>query len=217
MVVAGGASAISGVLLLSVAAFGLGNNVSWFNCCVEPFLGGIIPAFNVQSIDGFVVRLVTGTSRLADWDPMSVPMVYRIVRQVLFAAILGASPCCVAAPAAASRRAEPASNASARCSNSRSSSLSRSSSARSHGRTTTRCCCCPGGSISAGGCLGPSIILTRRLLCSSMVLCSLPVVVLPLQADLVGEIAARTLVSACFVGGVAMLVALMRQLPAIVI
>jgi hypothetical protein len=58
----------------------------------------------------------------------------------------------------------------------------------------------------------PGDVLTRRLLWSSMVLCSLPVVVLPLQADLVGEIAARTLVSACFVGGVAMLAALMRQL-----
>ena len=43
-------------------------------------------------------------------------------------------------------------------------------------------------------------------------LCSLPVITLPLQADLAGEIAARTLVSACLVGGVAMLAALLRQL-----
>ena len=89
MVVAGGASAISGVLLLSVAAFGLDNNINWFNCCVEPFLGGIIPAFNVQSVDGFVVRLVTGASRLSNWDPMNVPTAYKAARQILFAATLG--------------------------------------------------------------------------------------------------------------------------------
>ena len=103
MVVAGGASAIGGILLLSVAAFGLDNNVNWFNCCVEPFLGGIIPAFNVQSVDGFAVRLITGTSRLSNWDPMDVPIAYKVARQVLFAAALGY----VAWADAARRRKQP--------------------------------------------------------------------------------------------------------------
>ena len=58
----------------------------------------------------------------------------------------------------------------------------------------------------------PADVHSRRLLWSGMALCSLPIVVLPLQADLLGEIVARTLVSATFAGGVAMLAALLRQL-----
>ena len=213
MVVAGGASAISGILLLSVAAFGLGNNINWFNCCVEPFLGGIIPAFNVQSVDGFLVRLVTGTSRLADWDPMSVPMVYRVVRQGLFAAALGYVTWLMLRVGAGSpelprpeagREREMLEFALVL-----NLALVLSPISWSHYYALLLL---PWGLYLGGRLSWPVDILTRRLLCSSMVLCSLPVVVLPLQADLVGEIAARTLVSACFVGGVAMLVALMRQL-----
>ena len=56
-VVAGGATAIGGAVLLSLAVFGLEINIGWYRNCVEPFLGGVMPAFNVQSIDGFLARL----------------------------------------------------------------------------------------------------------------------------------------------------------------
>lgn len=212
-VVAGGASSIGGILLLSVAAFGLDNNVSWFNCCVEPFLGGIIPAFNVQSVDGFAVRLITGTSRLSNWDPMDVPMAYKAVRQGMFATMLG----CVAW---LMWRAGGASPEPARSETDRvremlefclvlNLALVFSPISWSHYYALMLL---PWGLYLGGRLPLPADALARRLLWSGMVLCSLPIVVLPLQADLMGEILARTLVSATFAGGVAMLATLTRQL-----
>jgi hypothetical protein len=54
--------------------------------------------------------------------------------------------------------------------------------------------------------------LTRVLAAASIVLASLPIVVLPLQADVLGETLARTFVSAHLFGGAALLIALMRSL-----
>jgi alpha-1,2-mannosyltransferase len=213
MVVAGGASAIVSILLLSVAAFGLDNNISWFNWCVEPFLGGIIPAFNVQSVDAFAVRLITGTSRLSNWDPMDVPMVYRVVRQILFAAALGYVAWLLLRAGASS--VEPPRSETGRMREMLefalilNIALVLSPISWSHYYALLLL---PWGLYLGGRLPWPTDALSRRLLWSGMVLCSLPIVVLPLRADLIGEIAARTLVSACFAGGVAMLAALMRQL-----
>jgi hypothetical protein len=212
-VVAGGATGIGGILLLSVAAFGLDNNISWFNCCVEPFLGGIIPAFNVQSVDGFAMRLITGTSRLSNWDPMDVPVAYKATRQVMFAIMLGSAAWVIWR--AGARVSEPARS---KVSGVRAMlefvlvlnlALVISPISWSHYYAFLLL---PWGLYLGGRLPWPSDALTRRLLWSGLVLTSLPVVVLPLQADLLGEIAARTLVSACFIGGVVTLVALMRQL-----
>ncbi len=212
-VVAGGAGAIGGVLLLSVAAFGLDNNVNWFNCCVEPFLGGIIPAFNVQSVDGFAVRLFTGTSRLSNWDPMDVPAAYRVSRQVLFAAVLGYTAWVMRRDGAT--RPQPTGSETARVREMLEFSLVLnlalvlSPISWSHYYALLLL---PFGLYLGGRLPLPADVLSRRLLWSGMALCSLPIVVLPLQADLLGEIVARTLVSATFAGGVAILVALLRQL-----
>jgi Glycosyltransferase family 87 len=212
-VVAGGASAICSVLLLSVAAFGLDNNVNWFSCCVEPFLGGIIPAFNVQSVDGFLVRLATGTSRLSNWDPMTVPVAYKIARQVLFAAILGYviwSMLRTSARAAERPRADTGRvrellefalvlNL----------ALVLSPISWSHYYALLLL---PWGLYLGGRLPWPADDLTRRLLRVGIVLCSLPIVVLPLEPDLIGETVARTLVSVTFAGGIATLLVLLRQL-----
>lgn len=213
MVVAGGASAIGAVAALSVAAFGLANNVSWFNYCIEPFLGGIIPAFNVQSIDGFAVRLITGTSRLADWDPMDPPAAYKIIRPFIFAAILGGA-------VLVARR-----------------SSRNEATAPSRPRTRTRetleyslvltlalvvspiswshyylLLLLPWGLYIGNQLPLVADPLTRVLTGASIVLASLPILVLPLQTDVLGETLARTLVSAHLFGGVALLIALMRSL-----
>jgi hypothetical protein len=52
----------------------------------------------------------------------------------------------------------------------------------------------------------------RGLVWASIALSSLPIVIVPLQADVVGEVVARTLVSACFFGAMALLLALLRGL-----
>ncbi len=88
-VVAGGATMMAAIVALSLWYFGLAINIGWYRFCVEPFLHGVIPAFNVQSIDGFLLRLVTGDSLLREWMPMPLPVTYKIVRTILFAAIFG--------------------------------------------------------------------------------------------------------------------------------
>ena len=76
----GGVTAIATAVLLSLADYGLQGNIDWYKDSVEPFLGGVIPAFNVQSIDGFLIRLCDrrgaparlgsdGAGRLAQGDP----------------------------------------------------------------------------------------------------------------------------------------------------
>ncbi len=41
-----------------------------------PYLGGYIPAYNVQSVDGFLVRLSQGEEFLIHWDPPLVPTLF---------------------------------------------------------------------------------------------------------------------------------------------
>jgi hypothetical protein len=196
-----------------VSAFGLDNNVNWFNCCVEPFLGGVIPAFNVQSVDGFAVRLITGTSRLSNWDPMDVPLAYKVARQVLFAAALGYVAWVLQRGRASSRQTPSSETARVRemleFALVLNLALVLSPISWSHYYALLLM---PWGLYLGGRLPLPFDALTRRLLWGGMALCSLPIVVLPLQADLIGEILARTLVSATFAGGVAMLAVLLRQL-----
>jgi hypothetical protein len=90
-IVAGGATTIVGVLLLSVLVHGLDVHVSWYRDSVEPFLGGVIAAFNVQSIDGFMLRLATGTADLLDWVPHRPSLAHRIARYATVAILLGGS------------------------------------------------------------------------------------------------------------------------------
>jgi hypothetical protein len=86
-VVAGGATTIGGAALLSVLVFGLQINVDWYRNCIEPFLGSVMPAFNVQSIDGFLARIETGSTQLMEWTPLGAPLWHKIVRSVLLSAM----------------------------------------------------------------------------------------------------------------------------------
>ncbi len=212
-VLAGGATTIIGTALLSVAAFGLKGNVDWFDCCVEPFIGGILPAFNVQSIDGFALRLVTGTSRLMDWDPMDPPGLYKFARFAIFAALVGG----VVLVMQRAQRSCAASGYPRHASVNETLEyaivvvlalvLSPISWSHYYLLMLMPWCLYFGGQISV-----PSDAAVRRLVWASIVLASLPVVVLPLGATFWGEVAARTIVSAWFFGGIALLLALLRSL-----
>ena len=50
-----------------------------------------MPAFNVQSIDGFLLRLETGPHELREWTPLATPLWHKVSRSILLAAILGSS------------------------------------------------------------------------------------------------------------------------------
>jgi hypothetical protein len=80
--------AISVLGLASVLVFGSEVNIGWYDKCVAPFLTGVVGAFNVQSIDAFLLRLVTGTTLLWDWEPVEVSLGHRIARYLMVGAIL---------------------------------------------------------------------------------------------------------------------------------
>ncbi|HJU33369.1 MAG TPA: hypothetical protein VJ740_18030, partial [Hyphomicrobiaceae bacterium] len=171
------------------------------------------PAFNVQSIDGFAVRLLMGTSRLWNWDPMEVPLVYRLARQTVFLAIIGYAAWVIlrgggAAPPAGrygtNRAADLLEFALVLVL-----ALALSPISWSHYYALL---ILPFGLYLGGLLPWPADVTGRRLLWSALVLTSLPIVSLPLGANPIGEIVARTLVSATLAGGMAMLVLLLREL-----
>lgn len=208
-IVAGGATTIGSLALVSLAVFGMRSNIAWFDCCVEPFIGGILPAFNVQSFDGFVIRLITGASQLAVWEPIDLPAAYRAVRALLFVAIFGGVALILAK---FGRRQALAPQPPRPCDVLEyvlvlNLALVMSPISWTHYYLLMLL----PWSLYLGGQLQlPKDAATRRLVWASIVLASLPVIFVPLSGTWFGELAARTIVSAWFFGGAAMLVALIR-------
>jgi len=90
LIVAGGATTIWVAASLSFILFGLDGNIGWYQEWVVPYLNGYIPAFNVQSIDGFLMRLRVGEDFLRHWDPPIAPTLdHRIARYSAFAVLFG--------------------------------------------------------------------------------------------------------------------------------
>jgi hypothetical protein len=90
-VVLGGATSITAAVLLSFADYGVEGNLGWYRDAVAPFLGGVIPAFNVQSIDGFLMRLWTGEAHLYEWDPLQPGTLHKVVRNLLLGLVYGSA------------------------------------------------------------------------------------------------------------------------------
>jgi Glycosyltransferase family 87 len=88
-IVAGGATAIAVVVLSSLALFGASGLAGWYADWVQPFLGTAIPAFNVQSINGFLMRLATDATALKDWEPHEPALAHKIARLGASAVLLG--------------------------------------------------------------------------------------------------------------------------------
>jgi hypothetical protein len=78
LVVAGGATTIGATLLASLAVFGPDINIGWYEYCVEPFVGRAVPAFNVQSVDGFLIRLTTGHALLPRVGPHRISAAHAV-------------------------------------------------------------------------------------------------------------------------------------------
>jgi len=90
-IVAGGATMIGVVVLASLALYGVNGLVGWYKDWIEPFLGGSVAAFNVQSINGFLIRLTIEVGDLRDWELRDPPTVLRIARLCASAALFAAS------------------------------------------------------------------------------------------------------------------------------
>jgi hypothetical protein len=67
---AGFAAGGAGLLGLSLVIFGFELHQTWWNNIIAPSSGEPVGAFNVQSIDGFLARLLTGGRHLRDWAPI---------------------------------------------------------------------------------------------------------------------------------------------------
>ena len=212
-IVAGGIATISAAVILSLLVYGVQGNVAWYRDSVEPFLGGVIPAFNVQSIDGFLMRLSTGASRLRDWDPMPPPHIHKVARLVFFAVIYGGAAWLL-------RRSDRGQSASGASSAITSRDFLEYALVLNLALVTSPISwthyyvllLMPWGLYLGGRLPLPDDRATRWLMWSSLVLISLPVVMPALPQDWLSELIARTLVSAWFFGGLLMLASLARGL-----
>lgn len=205
---AGGATTITGAALLSLAVFGIDINVDWYRNCIEPFVGGVMPAFNVQSIDGFLVRLETGPAQLMEWTPRAASLWHRIVRTIVLLAVF-----VLAFVAAVRGGNRPAAGERLFERNMLEFSIVlvlavvTSPVSWSHYYLLLLL---PWALYLGGALHLPDDPATHTLMAGGMAMASLPVIILPFDAGLIAEIASRTLVSAWLFGGLMMLAALIR-------
>jgi hypothetical protein len=210
-ILAGGATMAAALLGLSLWLFGLAIHVAWYRVCVEPYMLGVIPAFNVQSIDAFLLRLSTGAALLQDWAPMPLPPVSRVVRTILLLAIYGAA---IALLWRAGRR-EPLPHVSGALGTR---DLTEFSLVLTIALVTSPLAwthyylllLLP-WSLYQGGLLSlPDDTRSRSLMWGALALISLPVLMPDLSQGFTAELVARTVVSLWLFGGLLMLVALAR-------
>ncbi len=88
-IAAGGATVIGIAVLLSLAAFGIDDHIRWYNDTIGLTMGKAVPAFNAQSIDGFLMRLWTGTEELLYWLPIEPEPGHKIARYIILALLAG--------------------------------------------------------------------------------------------------------------------------------
>jgi hypothetical protein len=86
-VVTGFGSALTALIMLSLLYAGWNSHVEWYQEAIRPFANKGLSAFNVQSFDGFLLRL-GDDARLYDWKPAEVVWQLRMLRYAFAAALL---------------------------------------------------------------------------------------------------------------------------------
>ncbi len=69
--VAGFGAALLGIAGASLALYGFELHLTWYRDCVQHFIGAPIGAFNAQSVDAFLARLLTDGRYLHSWWPIA--------------------------------------------------------------------------------------------------------------------------------------------------
>lgn len=210
-VAGGGATAIAAAAALSLAIFGLDVNIGWYEACIAPFARGAIAAFNVQSIDGFLIRLATGADELDNWLPLEPSPAHRVARIVIVAGLFVGAFWLIRR---AQRRASPL----AATFGPSSRDLLEFAIILNLALVTTPVSwshyyllmLLPWGLYIGGHLPLPGDATTRWLVWSSWALSSLPVVVPPTEPEWLAEVLSRTAVSAWLFGGLLMLAAMAR-------
>ncbi len=73
----------------SLLLFGPALHGSWYTQCIQPFAGKPLSAFNVQSVDSFLARLLGGSA--TTWVPMPLPALpFKVLRYGLLGVLVGA-------------------------------------------------------------------------------------------------------------------------------
>jgi hypothetical protein len=210
-IVAGGATSIGLTVALSLAVFGAEINGAWIRCCVEPFAKGVMPAFNVQSIDGFLMRLVTGESQLQVWEPQELSVAHKVARLAIFAVLYGAVFWLIWRSERAPPPAQATTGLAPRDYREYALVLVLALATSPVSWTHYYLLLLLPFALWLGGRLPlPDDAATRRLMWGALAVASAPVVILPLEADWLGAVASRTVVSAHLFAGLLMLAALVR-------
>jgi len=89
-VAVGFAAGLAGLVGVSLLIFGLELHQLWWSHIVAPSSGKPVGAFNVQSIDGFLARVLTGGRHLRDWTPIrGLGFEFTALRWLLIAGFVG--------------------------------------------------------------------------------------------------------------------------------
>ena len=209
-IVAGAASMIGFLVFLSLLVFGAEINGGWYEKCVAPYLSGVVGAFNVQSIDAFLLRLVTGETHLWDWDPIEISSAHRVVRTLMVGSIFAAT---LFLMLRASRRRQMAAVQEATAHAALEFVLVLNVALVTSPLSWTHyylLLLLPAALLLAGGLPMAGDVATRRLMFGGLLFASTPVVAPNLDGTWFGPLVARTAVSVWLFGGLLMLAGLMR-------
>lgn len=103
-VVAGGSVVVAGCAGLSIMIFGWDLHERWYELCIRRFSGQPVPAFNVQSIQAFVLRIQEGTDSVRDWSPVAFVYPFAVWSKILVAVAALAAFAALLWPRAAATR-----------------------------------------------------------------------------------------------------------------
>lgn len=87
-IVVGAATAIGAALASTLVIFGLQFTLGWYHQVVETFAGRPMGAHNVQSLAGFLLRLQAGPDFLFNWQPQNLAFPFQLVRSLVTGGLL---------------------------------------------------------------------------------------------------------------------------------
>jgi alpha-1,2-mannosyltransferase len=82
---------VSASFVASIYIFGLETHETWYKSTIEPFSGGVVGAYNVQTIDSFVLRLFTGPLHLRDYLPHQRSIEHAAIRVTAIVTLISLS------------------------------------------------------------------------------------------------------------------------------
>ncbi len=201
------------IVAASLLVFGTQINLAWFTHCVTPFMTATMPGFNVQSLENFLFHLVNGPEHLHTWFLVPTGIWARAARFVVSCGLLLGALWLLALPRPPSvRDARPALTVPRELIEFNlvlAIAVVASPLSWSHYYVLLLL----PWILYFVGAFGPSLDrATRWLMGLGAVLSSTPVLMLPKDLGALTPVLSRTVVFACFIGGVSTVAALVRCL-----